>query len=159
MTDCSPRILSWWKTNECLKEFIDGGYLDIALFDVYSPSDLACVYSGRVLSPNSLRIPPFVILNSVLSCLKQDVLSVRPTGFAPAVISLFSSHYEYFPTDPIILRNLQFPLFHLPLIPSDSAGASRGNSTPPTTSATTGFPRICSPATTPTSRARCWWCR
>ena len=91
MTDCSPHILSWWKTNELLKEFIDRGYLDIALFDVYNPSDLLCVYSGQTLSANSLHIPPFLILNSVLSCLKQDVLSVRPTGFAPAVISLLST--------------------------------------------------------------------
>ena len=108
MTDCSPHILSWWKTNELLKEFIDRGYLDIALFDVYNPSDLLCVYSGQTLSANTLHIPPFLILNSVLSCLKQDVLAVRPTGFAPAVISLLSTQYEYFPSDPLILRNLQF---------------------------------------------------
>ena len=107
MTDCSPHILSWWKANESLREFIDRGYLDIALFDVYSPSDLVCVYSHQTFSANTLHIPPFLILNSLLSCLKQDVLSVRPSGFAPAVISLLSSQYEYFPSDPFILPNLQ----------------------------------------------------
>lgn len=34
MTDCSQKIINWWKRNEYLKPYMDQGYLDVCLYDV-----------------------------------------------------------------------------------------------------------------------------
>ena len=123
MTDCSQKIVDWWKSSSQLQDLIEGGFLDVCCFDIYHPSTLVCQHSKKVIEEDSLNIPPFIILNSVLSCLKQEVVWLQPSGFSPAVISLLSSQYEYDVTDPIILPRLQ--LFSCSILTIDCDGRSR----------------------------------
>ena len=41
-----------------------------------------------MINENSLKVPPFVILNSVLSRLKQDVVTITSRGVQPGLVSL-----------------------------------------------------------------------
>lgn len=40
MTDCSQKIIDWWKKNEFLKSFMEKGYLDVSLYDVEKEGDV-----------------------------------------------------------------------------------------------------------------------
>lgn len=119
MTDCSQKIVDWWKSDSQLQGYIEGGFLDVCCFDVYHPSALVCQHSKKVIAEDSLNLPPFIILNSVLSCLKQEVVLLQPSGFSPAVISLLSSQYEYDVTDPVILPRLQLFSYSIFIIDCD----------------------------------------
>lgn len=53
-----------------------------------------------------IQHPPIIILNSVLSCLRQDVIKITQTGIIPGTVSLSSSQKEYSKTPSIIPRLL-----------------------------------------------------
>lgn len=61
-----------------------------------------------MINENSLKVPPFVILNSVLSRLKQDVVTITSRGVQPGLVSLYSSQHEYDASNPAIIRRLSF---------------------------------------------------
>ena len=49
-------------------------------------------------------------MNSVLSCLRQDVVSVTPSEILPGELSITSSQFEFSVDDPSIIPRLQFIL-------------------------------------------------
>ena len=44
MTDCSQKIIEWWKTNLFFKEYIKNGVLDFAYYDVEKGGQVCCFY-------------------------------------------------------------------------------------------------------------------
>lgn len=58
----------------------------------------------------TIQHPPIIILNSVLSCLRQDVIKITQTGIIPGTVSLSSSQKEYTKSPSVIPRLLY--LFH-----------------------------------------------
>lgn len=118
MTDCSQSIINSWKQNEYLKPFIEKGYIDMCCYDVEQTKDVRIHIpfthqfilqnSRKRLRPEDIQHPPFVIMNSVLSCLRQDVVRISPSGLLSGKVTVTSSQHEYELHNPSIISRLQY---------------------------------------------------
>ena len=61
-----------------------------------------------MINENALKVPPVIILNNVLSRLKQDIVTIASHGVQMGLVSVFSTQKEYSTSDPSILSRLSF---------------------------------------------------
>ena len=61
-----------------------------------------------MINENALKVPPVIILNNVLSRLKQDIVTIASHGVQMGLVSVFSTQKEYNTSDPSILSRLSF---------------------------------------------------
>jgi hypothetical protein len=77
LTDAVQRDVDAWLLHPALKEFMDLGVLDVALFDAEKDSELRLARCGHVLRPGSVRNPCVVVANYVLDSLRTDAFRVE----------------------------------------------------------------------------------
>ena len=65
-----------------------------------------------MINENALKVPPIIILNNVLSRLRQDIVTIAAHGVQMGQVSVFSTQKEYSNTDPSILSRLSCLLLH-----------------------------------------------
>lgn len=80
LTDVAPAMLDYWATHPRLRELVDGGLLDFALFDVEHPAPLRLAVSGDVIGEERADRPLAVVASYCLDSVAQDVFFVDEDG-------------------------------------------------------------------------------
>src|SRR6185369_7456867 len=107
MTDFTESNIEHWRTHPSLVPFIKEGLLDLARFDLESDVQLELLYSGDVLSTDTLRNPLIVISNYVFDSTPQDAFVAAEDELFELLITLTTPQNESDPADPDILSRIE----------------------------------------------------
>jgi len=80
LTDVAPGMLDFWANHPRLRELIDFGLVDVALFDVERPGPLELRMSGEVLGATPSDGPLAIVASYCLDSVAQDVFFVDEEG-------------------------------------------------------------------------------
>lgn len=114
MTDCSSKIVSWWKDLPFFKPYLAEGIVEFYTFDMLDTLDAMKTLDSRtevemkIPFLSSITQPPVILFNQVLSCLPQDVISISSEGIASSNLTLYSSQIESDKTNPALLSRLSY---------------------------------------------------
>ncbi len=90
MTDASPTVVEFWRDNPRLRQFVEAGVLDFALFDLVQLGPLELVTSGRKLADGLIN-PVVVIGNYIFDSVPQDAYTVRDGQLFRGLLSVSAS--------------------------------------------------------------------
>jgi len=88
LTDPVDGNLQFWKDHRRFQPFIDGGLLDVALFDISESTEIAMHLSGRTITAGGLERPLVVIANYVFDTIPQDLFYVDEGECLQCLVSL-----------------------------------------------------------------------
>lgn len=77
MSDFTEANVNFWREHPALKNFVDRGMLDFAIFDVEHDESVTLTESKKVISAKSLHNPLTVIANYLFDSVVSDVFNVE----------------------------------------------------------------------------------
>jgi hypothetical protein len=103
MTDFAQRNLDAWQKNQRLRELVDQGVLDFALFDMERDSQIQLVNAKQTITKGSCKNPLLAIANYAFDTTVQDAFFVKDGVLSEAVASVLSTQAEKDLADAAIL--------------------------------------------------------
>lgn len=123
ITDISPSALESMRKHTSLRDFIDQGFIDLAVLDLTaattSPLKLNLMVSGQTIPQGSLAAPLFAIANYTFDSLRQDGFRVRNGVLEQVCVSIASPDGRKVTgedvNDPAMLAKLQVAWAYKPV--------------------------------------------
>jgi hypothetical protein len=91
MTDASPPIVEFWRSNPRLHAFVDAGVLDFANFDLVALAPPTLVNSGTTLRVGEVANPIAVIGNYIFDSIPQDAITIKYGQMFASLVSVGAS--------------------------------------------------------------------
>jgi len=88
LTDFTDSNLKFWNTHPLMKEMVQRGIADFALFDAINGTSLTLEYSGTVLDKDTLVNPLIVVANYLFDSIPQDIFYVEDNTLHESLVSL-----------------------------------------------------------------------
>ena len=107
MTDFTERNLESWQSHPCLQPFIERGKLDFACFDVEKDREIQLSYSGKILSPDTIKNPVVVLANYVFDSIPQDAFYLENGELYERLVTLSTSQPPAEINTPELLKHLK----------------------------------------------------
>lgn len=117
MTDFAERNIEFWNSHPLLKQFVEQGVLDFALFDAEHEDEIRLKHSGDTLSGETIKNPIIVIANYFFDSIPQDVFYIEGGQLHECLVTLSSSQEETNLDDPEILNRIQIAYENHPTSP------------------------------------------
>ncbi len=76
MTDISLKSLQVWKEHHALKKFIENGWLDMAVFNAITDTELKLHICDATITISALKTPTTIIANYIFDTLEQDAFQI-----------------------------------------------------------------------------------
>lgn len=106
LTDLPKRNVAFWQEHPSFQEWIAGGKLDFARFDVVSDSQIALRQSGNTITAENLKNPLIFIGNYFFDSIPQDAFHIENGQIKECLIKLTSRQEEPDPTATDVLPRL-----------------------------------------------------
>lgn len=105
MTDFTENNFKFWENHPSLKEFLESGLLDSAIFDAVNDKVIRLAHSKKVLGPGSVKNPVCIVANYLFDTLCHDIFQVDDGLLKEGLISVGSKRLEEpDPLDPEIIK-------------------------------------------------------
>ncbi len=106
LTDLAPSLVEAWRSHPRLREHVERGVLDFAVYDATRPGPLSLVERGTTLDRSTLDAPLVVIANAVLGALPADCFRVANGELAAGLVTLSTPTEIADVTAPDVLADL-----------------------------------------------------
>lgn len=77
MSDVTTRPFEFWDNHQALKQYIEAGVLDFAVYDLYQSDDIVLHHSQKTLNKDVLVNPLIVLANYLFDSIGNDVFTVN----------------------------------------------------------------------------------
>jgi len=92
MSDLAERNVAFWREHPALRDLVERGVLDFAVFDVGSSRSLELLESGRVLAADRPADGPLIVFaNYVFDTLPQDIFQVEAGRLQEVRVRVFAA--------------------------------------------------------------------
>jgi len=97
LTDFTDSNLKFWNTHPLMKEMVDKGIADFALFDIINGTSLTLEHSGETLNSETIVNPIIAVANYLFDTVPLDMFYVEEHTLYESLVSLdteFSADHE-----------------------------------------------------------------
>jgi len=99
LSDFTESNLGFWKTHPRLQPYLEKGWLDFALFNAESDTEIKLRNSGKLLDTESLEQPIVVVANYFFDTIPQELFRIQKGKIEQALLGISSEHDKE-KTDP-----------------------------------------------------------
>ncbi len=115
LTDFTDSNLKFWNTHPLMKEMVQRGVADFALFDAINGTSMTLEHSGEVLERETIVNPIIVVANYLFDSIPVDVFYVENNTLSESLVSLDTHLPENHPIISELLESLQLDYSNQPM--------------------------------------------
>ena len=117
ISDFTDKLVSFCENHKSLKEFVDLGILDFAIFDAEVDDSIHLIHSNVTLDSNSIKTPLICISNYVYNGLVEDLYSINNKKVQEGYAFVETDRQEINKHDPSIINRMRINYIYKDITP------------------------------------------